>query len=66
MLQESTDAKHFRKYAMPCAIYGQRSHNTGGPDECISVEDLILATKVHTVTAMEYLGVEMGLSGNNQ
>jgi succinyl-diaminopimelate desuccinylase len=54
-----TDAKHFRKYGMPCAIYGPRSHSMGGPDEYITVEDLILATKVHTVTALEYLGVEM-------
>ena len=50
-----TDAKHFRKYGIPCAVYGPRSYNMGGPDEYITVEDLILATKVQTVTALDYL-----------
>lgn len=50
-----TDAKHFRSKNIPCAIYGPRSHSMGGPDEYIIVDDLILTTKVHTVTSLDYL-----------
>jgi len=50
-----TDAKHFRSKNIPCAIYGPRSHSMGGPDEHITVDDLILTTKIHTVTSLDYL-----------
>lgn len=50
-----TDAKHFRSKNIPCAIYGPRSHSMGGPDEYITIDDLILTTKVHTLTTLDYL-----------
>ncbi len=53
-----TDAKHFRQYNIPCAILGPRSYNMGGPDEYITIEDLMVTTKAHTITSLQFLNGE--------
>ena len=50
-----SDAKHFRQRGIPCALYGPTSYNMAGTDEHITVEDLLIATKAHALTSLEYL-----------
>ncbi len=50
-----TDCRLFRRRGIPCAVYGPRSYNMGGPNEFIEVADLMDTVKVHAMTAFEYL-----------
>jgi succinyl-diaminopimelate desuccinylase len=52
-----SDAKHFRKKGIPCALYGPRSYNMAGTDEHITVEDLILTAKAHAMASLDYLSL---------
>jgi len=53
----ATDCRHFRIRGIPCSVYGPRSYQMGAPDEYITVKDLIDTVKVHTLTALDYLGL---------
>lgn len=50
-----SDAKHFRAKGIPCAIYGPTSYNMAGTDEYVYVKELLIATKAHALTSLEYL-----------
>ncbi|MBI4641717.1 MAG: ArgE/DapE family deacylase [Candidatus Tectomicrobia bacterium] len=52
-----TDMRLFRRYGVPSAVYGPRTYGMGAPNEYITVADLLDVTKVHALTAYDYLTV---------
>jgi succinyl-diaminopimelate desuccinylase len=50
-----SDSKHFRPAGVPSVNYGPTSYNMAGTDEHIYVRELLLATKAHALTSLEYL-----------
>lgn len=53
-----TDARYWRLYGVPAAVYGPNHHHMGSADEHIAVEDLITAAKVHAGASWDYLTEE--------
>jgi succinyl-diaminopimelate desuccinylase len=51
----ATDARYFRPRGVPTVIYGPRPNNMAAPDEFITVDDLVVVTKVHLATALDHL-----------
>lgn len=50
-----SDSKHFRPAGVPSVNYGPTSYSMAGTDEHIYVKELLLATKAHALTSLEYL-----------
>lgn len=50
-----TDARYWRLYGVPAAVYGPNHYNMGSADEHIIVEELITAAKVHLAASWDYL-----------
>jgi hypothetical protein len=40
---------------IPTAVYGPAPHNMGAPDEYITLRDLGVVGRVHTLTAFDFL-----------
>jgi succinyl-diaminopimelate desuccinylase len=51
-----TSCRYFRSRGIPCAVYGPRPFHIGDPNEYVLVKDLVDTVKVHTLTALDYLG----------
>ncbi len=50
-----SDARLFRDYGVPSILYGPTWHGMAGIDEYITIEDLMVVTKAHVLTSLEYL-----------
>lgn len=50
-----TDARLFRIRGVPAVLFGPSPHNMAGPDEFITVSDLMAVTRVHAGLAWKYL-----------
>ena len=50
-----SDSKHFRHAGVPSVNYGPTSYNMAGTDEHIYVDELLIATKAHALTSLEFL-----------
>ncbi|GAB3794029.1 ArgE/DapE family deacylase [Virgibacillus kimchii] len=50
-----TDARYWRLYNIPAAVYGPNHYNMGSANEYIEVNDLIQAGKVHLLASWDYL-----------
>lgn len=50
-----TDARYWRLYGVPAAVYGPNHFNMGSANEYILVEDLITTGKVHVGASWDYL-----------
>lgn len=50
-----SDTRIFRSYGIASAVYGGTSHNMGGPDEYLTLDDLQTVFRVHTLTAFDFL-----------
>jgi succinyl-diaminopimelate desuccinylase len=51
----ATDCRYFRKRQIPSVVYGPKAYNMAAADEHISIEDLIVVTKVHAATIIDFL-----------
>lgn len=51
----ASDARFYRAAGIPAAVYGPRGHGLGGVDEHITIDDLLAVTRVHTLTALDFL-----------
>lgn len=51
----ATDARYWRLYDVPAAVYGPNHHNMGSADEFVYVEDIITVGKVHLAASYDYL-----------
>ncbi len=51
-----TDLRLWRARGVPAAVYGPEAFGMGAPDEHITVRDLVDQVKVHTLTALDFLG----------
>jgi succinyl-diaminopimelate desuccinylase len=51
----ATDARYFRPRGVPTVIFGPRPNNMAALDEFITIDDLVLVTKVHVATALDFL-----------
>lgn len=51
-----TSCRYFRNRGIPCAVYGPQPFHMGDPNEYVLVKDLMDTVKVHTLTALDYLG----------
>ena len=52
----ASDLKFWRERGVPSYYYGPTNHGMGTIDEYVEVEELIHLTKVHLLSAYEYLG----------
>lgn len=52
----TSDARLWRYRGVPAANYGPRAHHVGSADEFVKIHDLLAATRVHELVALEYLG----------
>jgi len=55
-----TDTRLFRARGVPAVLSGPAPHNMAGPDEHVTIEDLLATTKIHSSVAWRFL-VEGGL-----
>jgi len=51
----ASDARLYRMFGVPSAVYGCTPFNMGAPDEYILVEELLAVAKVHTFAAFDFL-----------
>ena len=55
MTTGATDGRFFRERGVPTVIYGPPPYGMAAPNEYITIKDLITVTKVHSITAFDYL-----------
>ncbi|WP_198087580.1 M20/M25/M40 family metallo-hydrolase [Variovorax sp. E3] len=53
-----TDTRLFRLAGMPAVVYGPCAHGLGGPDEYVTVQDVLKVYRVHRAVAEELLGLQ--------
>jgi acetylornithine deacetylase/succinyl-diaminopimelate desuccinylase-like protein len=51
----ATDARFFRAAGIPTVVYGPTAHHMGGPDEYVTLADLITTARVHARAALAFL-----------
>jgi succinyl-diaminopimelate desuccinylase len=51
----ASDARLYRMFGVPSAVFGCTPFNMGAPDEYILVEELVAVAKVHTLAAFDFL-----------
>lgn len=51
----ASDARLYRVRGIPAAVYGPTPHNMGGPDEHVTLDDLVAVCYVHALAAFEFL-----------
>jgi succinyl-diaminopimelate desuccinylase len=51
----ASDARLYRMFGVPSAVFGCTPFNMGAPDEYILVDELVAVAKVHTLTAFDFL-----------
>jgi succinyl-diaminopimelate desuccinylase len=50
-----SDARLYRATGVPTVVYGPTPNNMGGPDEYVLLDELAQVTRVHAVTALDFL-----------
>jgi len=50
-----SDSRWFRMAGIPTVVYGPTPHNMGAPDEYAEISDLGVVSRVHALTAFDYL-----------
>lgn len=51
----ASDARLYRVAGCPAVVYGPTPHNMGGPDEFVLLDELDTVTRVHALTALDFL-----------
>lgn len=51
----ASDARLYRMFGVPSAVYGCTPFNMGAPDEYILIDELVAVAKVHALVAFEFL-----------
>ena len=51
----ATDARYFRAAGIPTVVYGPTAHRMGGPDEFVTLDDLLTTAQVHARAALTFL-----------
>jgi len=51
----ASDARLYRAANIPTVVCGLTPHNLGAPDEFVEIDELIDVTKIHTLSALNYL-----------
>ncbi len=54
----ASDARLYRLFDVPSAVFGPTPFNMGAPDEHILVDELVVVAQVHALTAFEYLSAD--------
>ena len=49
-----SDSRFFREAGVPAVVYGP-THNMGGTDEHVTIDDVFAVLYVHALTAFDYL-----------
>jgi succinyl-diaminopimelate desuccinylase len=50
-----SDSRWFRLAGIPTVVYGPTPHNMGGPDEYADIGELGIVSRVHALTAFDFL-----------
>ena len=50
-----SDARLYRAIGVPTVVYGPTPHNMGGADEYVLLDELHAVTRVHALTALDFL-----------
>lgn len=50
-----SDSRWFRMAGIPTVVYGPTPHNMGGPDEYADIPELGIVSRVHALTAFDFL-----------
>ncbi len=53
-----SDSRWFRMAGIPTVVYGPTPHNMGGPDEYADIAELGIVSRVHALTAFDFLEPE--------
>lgn len=61
-----SDARFYRLAGVPSVVYGPTPHNMGGPDEYVTIDDLVAVFYVHATTAYDFLASDAGRSGGGR
>ena len=51
----ASDARLYRAAGIPTVVCGLTPHNLGAPDEFVEIDELLDVTKIHTLSALNYL-----------
>jgi acetylornithine deacetylase/succinyl-diaminopimelate desuccinylase-like protein len=51
----ASDARLYRAAGCPSVVYGPTPYNMGGPDEYVLLDELATVTRVHALTALDFL-----------
>ena len=51
----ASDARLYRMFGVPSAVFGCTPFNMGAPDEYILIEELVAVAKVHALAALDFL-----------
>jgi len=51
----ASDSRLYRRRGIPSVVCGLTPHNMGGPDEFVTIEDLIAVGHMHTLAAFDFL-----------
>jgi succinyl-diaminopimelate desuccinylase len=51
----ASDARLYRAAGCPAVVYGPTPYNMGGPDEFVLLDELATVTRVHALTALDFL-----------
>jgi len=51
----ATDTRFLRHAGIPAVCHGPGFHNMGGPDEFVTIEELVTVAKVHGCSIIDYI-----------
>jgi len=51
----ASDARLYRAADIPTVVCGLTPYNLGGPDEFVDIDELVIAAKIHTLAALNFL-----------
>lgn len=51
----ASDSRLYRLRGVPTVVCGLTPHNMGGPDEYVTLDDLVAVARIHALTAFDYL-----------
>ena len=58
----ASDARLYRLFGVPSVVFGPTPYNMGGPDEHVSLDELLAVTKVHALAGFRFLQEKSGAS----
>ncbi len=53
-----SDSRWYRRHDVPTVVFGLTPYNMGGPDEHISIDELLAVAKVHTLAGFDFLSAQ--------